>query len=114
MRSRLRLVLAAAFCVYAASGSRLWEGAHQAWAQRGSDYASLRTLLAFDRVPILEIARTLDTSLPPDRPVALAPSLRQNGALEQRLTEGLYPRRIDRTASDVLALGRDGSVTSPR
>jgi len=113
MRLPLRLALAGILCAYAAWGSRIWEGAHEAWTRRGSDYASLRTLLAFDRVPILDIARTLDARLRPDAPVALAPSLQQNGALEQRLTEGLYPRRVDGTASDILLLGRDGAVIGP-
>src|SRR5262245_15466996 len=112
MTSRVRLALAAALCLYAAWGSRLWEGAREAWTRRGSDYASLRTLLAFDRVPILDIARTLDTTIPPEAPVALAPSIQRNGALTQRLTEGLYPRRVDRAAPEVLALAADGSVAT--
>lgn len=46
--------------------------------------------------------------------MTLAPSLERNGALMQRLSEGLYPRRIDKTAKDVLALAADGTVASPR
>ncbi|HEX4826068.1 MAG TPA: hypothetical protein VFV19_17350 [Candidatus Polarisedimenticolaceae bacterium] len=114
MTSRARVALAALLCAYAAWGSRLWREADDAWERRDSDYASLRTLLAFDRVPILDIERSLDAALPEETPVALAPSLEKNGALVQRLTEGLYPRRIDRTAADVLALGPNGEVVSPR
>jgi hypothetical protein len=107
------IVLAVAMCAVAASASRFWQQTREAWSARGADYTSLRTLLAFDRVPIREIGRRLDEILPPGVPVRLDPSLAGNGALQQRLSEGLYPRRIDRDATEVLALARDGSVRSP-
>jgi hypothetical protein len=112
-RSVVNLILALAMCGYVAWHSRFWGGARDAFAHVGADYAALRTQLAFDRTPIASIARRLDEILPRDVPVALAPPLVKNDALRQRLIEGLYPRRVDRTAVDVLALGRDGSVRTP-
>jgi hypothetical protein len=112
-RPRAALIWALLFCAYAALTSRFWTETYDALSHVRSDYTSLRTERSFDHTPVLPIAGRLDEILPRDVPVALAPSLESNEGLRQRLTESLYPRRVDRTAPHVLSLAADGSVRTP-
>jgi hypothetical protein len=112
-RSRLLLGVALAMALWVAAGSGLWTGTYDAALHAGDDYQGLRTERAFASLPIGAIARRLDEILPRDVPVALAPGLAKNDGLTQRPVEGLYPRRVDRRAADVLTLARDGTVKTP-
>jgi hypothetical protein len=113
LRPRAALIVALLFGAYAAITSQFWAETYDALTHVGSDYTALRTARSFDRTPVGAIAARLDELLPRDVPVALAPSLARNDGLLQRLTEALYPRRVDRTAPHVLSLAADGTVRTP-
>ena len=113
LRPRAAAILALLFCAFAALTSSFWEGTRDAFANAGGDYAVLRTERAFFGLPVAPIARRLDEILPRDVPVALAPDLAEDDGARQRLTEGLYPRRVDATAPRVLSLNDDGTVRTP-
>ena len=113
LRPQAAWALALLFCAYAALTSRFWEGTRDAFTNAGGDYAALRTERAFFGLPVVPVARRLDEVLPRDVPVALSPELAQDDGLRQRLIEGLYPRRVDKTAPRILSLNDDGTVRTP-
>jgi len=80
------------------------------WQMRGSDYADARVRLAFAGVPIDDIRASLDATLSRDSVIALSPAVMADPFLEQRLAEGLYPRRIDRQSPNVLDVVRTAAA----
>lgn len=96
----LRLALAAALVAFMAVTAPVWSDATA--LLRAGDYAATRIRVAFQGLPVDALAEAIDARLPPDEPVALAPALRANDAVLQRLTEALYPRRVDEDAANVL------------
>src|SRR5438105_4328859 len=66
-------------------------------------YRDKRIAYAFNGIPVDSIRADLDRSLPPGEPVAISPSLGPDHFTVQRLTEALYPRRIDPSSPHALA-----------
>jgi hypothetical protein len=81
--------------------------------QPGS-YREKRVRIAFGGADVDGMRFRLGALLPADRAVALAPSLAQQDFLQQRLTEGLYPRSIDPGAPLVLEPVPRGAAPSWR
>jgi hypothetical protein len=96
----LRLALAAALIAFMAATAPVWSDAAALW--RAGDYAATRIRVAFQGLPVDALAEAIDARLAPGEPIALAPALRANEVVLQRLTEALYPRRIDAAATSVL------------
>lgn len=101
-------ILAALLLAYAVIASSFWKEAYYAFSPDGLDYSQRRSLLAFNALPIDELKASLDRKLGPDTPVALSGRILGNDFAVQRLTEGLYPRRIDLSAPMTLELGTEG------
>lgn len=96
----LRLALAAALVAFMAATAPVWSDA--AALLHAGDYHATRIRVAFQGLPVDALAEAIDARLPPGEPVALSPALRANEVVLQRLTEALYPRRIDAAAASVL------------
>lgn len=105
----IRTALAVALVVFAALATALPSDlaglASGTWAER-------RASGAFQNVPVDAIAAELDRRLPAERRIALAPALRDNEFLLQRLSEAVYPRLVDANAPHVVdvAIQRDGAL----
>lgn len=59
-------------------------------------------------IPVESVGRALDAVLPAETPVSLTTRLRSEALYEQRLAEGLYPRRVTLDAPHRLGLARPG------
>jgi hypothetical protein len=92
---RLPAVVAAALAAYALLATPLLDEMRATWRARRDDYGTARVQLAFGGLPIDTMQAALDASLPRDAGVALSPAILEEAFLRQRLTEGLYPRRIE-------------------
>jgi len=78
----------------------------QTWAFSTSpvQYDGLRQHRALSGLPIGGLASALDKILSRQTPLRIAPALRRNDFVFQRLAEGLYPRRLDDSAENELVL----------
>lgn len=94
-----------------------WGDLSRSMIEGDPSYNQRRTLAAFVGLPIEDIGKGLTSALPPGHPIALSPGILGNDLVQQRLTEGLYPRRIDRTSSvtlDVLPEAEFAKATDAR
>lgn len=99
-RAGLRDGLAMTLVAFSVLTTAFWTDARALFAAEG--WAATRARAVFRGVPADEIAAALGAHLAPGEPVALAPVLRENEFLLQRLGEALYPRRVEDGAANVL------------
>ncbi|HEY2932860.1 MAG TPA: hypothetical protein VGK99_14040 [Acidobacteriota bacterium] len=82
----------------------IWAAPWKDWldvvGDRGDSFAAKRVRLAFQGVPVDDIATKLNEVLPSTAPIALGPSVRSDLVLI--LTEALYPRIVDRRSRVLL------------
>jgi hypothetical protein len=74
-----------------------------------ANYRAVWASSGFRGLPIEPIATGLNQKLPVATPIRLGPVLAANGQWMQRLEEGLYPRRIEASATITLELVRGAS-----
>jgi len=106
----LLLLLAALPSVFAP----LWGARSLRFCQPpAASYAACREEMGFAGLPIEALRSGLDRLLPKGAPVSLDPVLSADTLAWQRLTEGLYPRRVTNDAANTLAVAVDAEGPLP-
>ena len=100
-RNRIQLFLAGALVVHAFITATPWSELRLALFGPGS-YESRQAEYGFRGLPVGRIRNSLNQLLACDTPVALSGALTADPFVQQRLTEGLYPRRIDQASAQIL------------
>ncbi len=111
-RERTRLVLAAVFIAHAIATTPFWSELRRGFTDDGMSYAEKRVAYAFAGLPIDRIRANLAAMLPETTPVALSDELLRNDFRRQRLTEGLYPRQIEKSARAMLDIVAISSLSN--
>ena len=98
----LRLALAAALVLHAALSTPYWENLGRAFTSDGMSYEQRRMIHAFMGLPVDHVKAALNAILPAETPIALGETIRKDSFMHQRMTEALYPRRIDQKAAKTI------------
>lgn len=107
----LKKIFAAAVLLVSVAFTPLWTELARIYGMLDISYEQRKTEFAYSKFPIDGLAARLDELLPANEPLALSGALKANEFLRQRLSEGLYPRRIDSGARYVLGAEHGGPVT---
>ena len=111
MIANMRLVLkllSVALLLHACITSSLWLELGNAFQSDDLSYAQRRLAYAFQNLPVDRLAATLDQTLPAGSAITLGQRLAGNEFVRQRLSEGLYPGRIEADSKFVLDLDESG------
>jgi hypothetical protein len=102
----MRIPTAAALALILASAiaTPFWADLVQSVSSTDSTYAERRTALAFAGFPIDVLRAQLNERLAPETRIALGQSIVRSDFLQQRFTEGLYPRLVDKTSPFTLEI----------
>jgi hypothetical protein len=82
-------------------------------SESSTSYAACREEVGFAGLPIESLRSGIDRLLPRGAPLTLAPELSADTVAWQRLTEGLYPRRVTNDAANTLALAESATGVLP-
>jgi hypothetical protein len=104
---RLSSVVVAVLIAHVVLATPYWSNLVRAFKNDGLTYGQRRVVYSFNGIPIDQIVSRLDSLLPAGARVALGDSIKGDFP-QQRLTEGLYPRVVDRNASFRLEFVQDG------
>src|SRR5712691_6815036 len=100
MGSRMRLVLAAIVVFYATWSTAFWENTRKALSSDGRTYEQRRIEYGFDGLPLDQVVVGVNRVLPLEIRIALSEAAKI--PYEQRYTEALYPRVVDRRSPVIL------------
>jgi hypothetical protein len=100
---RIRVVFAVLFVFHAMNESSFWIDLERAFS-RGRTYSEEREEWGFTGVPIRQVAENLERHVPIETAISLGPVVSSNDFMRQRISEGIYPRRIDSHSSFRLEL----------
>jgi hypothetical protein len=99
--------------LHAAYQSAFWDDLSNAYTARGR-YAAFRATVGFRGIPVETLLPRLNSALPITTPVALSELLARDLFTKQRLTELLYPRTINASATYRLEIVNAADFTPDR
>ncbi len=91
----IHIAFAILFVLHAVTETTFFVNLERAFVSQGRTYAEEREDWGFGGLPIGKLAESLELHIPVETPIALGPVVARNDFLRQRISEGLYPRRID-------------------
>jgi hypothetical protein len=100
---RIHIVFAVLFVSHAMNETVFWIDLERALS-RGRTYSEEREDWGFAGIPIREVAENLERHIPIETAISLGPVVSSSDFIRQRISEGIFPRRIDSHSSFRLEL----------